>query len=432
MMLPSRSQVAEYVRESIRQPLFRNASALLLNTGATSALGLLYWAEAARHYGPVHVGQASALISVMLLITEISRLNLGSGLTRFVPRAGGSTMRLVLACYAIVAGLTAVVALLSLPFLRTTAAAWFTSPGLHRDLWFVGAAVTFALFSLQDSILIGLRQAVWVPFENVVFGAAKIFLLLWLAHSSQELGIFASWTIPMVGAVVVVNLFVIGRLIPRHAAATASRSENVPANAIRRFVAFDYGSALLALVATDLLPVLVATLVGAEPNAYFYMAWLVASTVDFALLSVGTSLTAEGAHDPARLPELLAGLFQRVMTLTLLGVTVLIVGASFLLGIFGASYADNAAGVLRLLALAMVPRVVVVLWAAMARVQRRMARILVAQGAQSAILLVLSIPLLHRVGIAGVGWAYLISQSIVAVAVAPQLLTLMRRAGQER
>ena len=40
---------------------------------------------------------------------------------------------------------------------------------------------TWCVFSLQDAVLTGMRQAVWLPLENGVYGLAKIGLLVALA-----------------------------------------------------------------------------------------------------------------------------------------------------------------------------------------------------------------------------------------------------------
>jgi O-antigen/teichoic acid export membrane protein len=423
----ARARLVEYVRESLRQPLFRNASALVFNTAATSVLGLIYWAVAARHYGVKEIGASSALISMALVLTTIANLGLGSALNRFIPRAGAATRRLVLWCYALAAVLGIAVSLVAVPFVRNTAAGWFLDMGWPALCWYVAAVVAFCLFALQDRVLVGLRQTGWVPVENALFGAAKIGLVMALAPTSQQFGIFASWTIPMALTVVLVNLLLFGRLIPRHAYRTATRAEPIPVWMITKFAAFDYLSSLAALAIGNLLPVVVATLAGAQANAHFYIAWLIASAFSFALLSIGMSLTTEGAHDQDRLPELAAGLLQRVLILAAPVVLAILFGVPYLLGVFGGTYRAEATALLRLLTIAMLPRIVVVIWEGVARVQRRVGQVLAVQAAQSVFVLALSVPLLARYGITGVGIAYLASQVAVAAVLLPRLLAFVRR-----
>ena len=51
---------------------------------------------------------------------------------------------------------------------------------LHR------CVAIWALFTLQDGALIGLRSARWVTLENALFGVAKIALLLPLATAASR------------------------------------------------------------------------------------------------------------------------------------------------------------------------------------------------------------------------------------------------------
>jgi O-antigen/teichoic acid export membrane protein len=427
----TRARLVEYARDSMRQPLFRNASALVVNTAATSVLGLAYWAVAARQYGAREIGASSALLSVVLLLKDIAELNLGTALARFVPRAGASTRRLVLSCYAVAAALGIVVSLVSVPFVRETAAGWFLDMGWLAIGWYAAAVVAFCLFALQDRVLVGLRQAGWVPVENALFGAAKIVFVIALASISQQLGIFASWTIPMALTIVLVNLLLFRWLIPRHTHRTAERAEPIHLRMITKFVGFGYVTSLLALAVGDLLPIMVATLAGAEANAYFYIAWLISSAFSTALLSIGMSLTAEGAHDQDRLPELARGLFHRVLLVAVPALLTIVVGVPYLLGLFGDTYEAEASTLLRLLTIAMLPRIVIMLWEGVARVHRRVGQILVVQAAQSVLILALAVPLLDRYGITGVGIAYLVSQVSVAAVLLPRFLAFVWGAGRD-
>ena len=79
------------VVEHLKSPLYRNGYALIVATGATSVLGLLYWVLAARRYSQVDVGRNSALIASMTFLANLAHLNLTNGLNRFVPTSGRST-----------------------------------------------------------------------------------------------------------------------------------------------------------------------------------------------------------------------------------------------------------------------------------------------------------------------------------------------------
>src|SRR5918997_3986241 len=71
-----------------RSPQHRDGLALVLSSGLTSGLGLLFWVLAARLYDSATVGVNSTLLSAMTLLGTAAQLNLGNALLRFVPVAG--------------------------------------------------------------------------------------------------------------------------------------------------------------------------------------------------------------------------------------------------------------------------------------------------------------------------------------------------------
>ena len=74
------------IRELFRtDSLFRNAVFLMSSTAIMSVLGFVFWIFVAHLYSPEQIGVASALISITLLISNLSFLGLGSGFLRFLP-----------------------------------------------------------------------------------------------------------------------------------------------------------------------------------------------------------------------------------------------------------------------------------------------------------------------------------------------------------
>src|SRR5262249_35179698 len=134
-----------------------------------------------------------------------------------------------------------------------------------KRLWFIAAAVAASIITVQDSVLTGLRAAVWVPVWNAAFGVAKIVVLVTLAESMPHSGVFFSWIGPMMVVLFPVNLLIFGWLVPRHVRRTADADEPALAQIGRFFVA-DYVGALFLFATVFLVPVLVATRV--QPYTY--------------------------------------------------------------------------------------------------------------------------------------------------------------------
>jgi len=407
-----------------RTPLFHNGYALILSAGASSMLGIIYWALAARFYPRTDVGLNSAAISAMLLFSGMAQLNLVGALIRYLPRAGRATRRVVTFAYAanVLLALAIGLALIALQ------SVWSPVPGLlHGNptflLWFILATVVWGIFALQDFVLTGLRQAVWVPIENVVFAVLKIVLLIVLAGTVREQGIFLSWTLPTVLAVIAVNVLIYGRLIPRHMRATEADATPIVPRDVISYVAGNYAGYLFFLASTTLLPLMVDHERGAAATAYFYLAWVFAYSIQLIAQNMSASLTVEGSIDEQRLASYSYRVLIHLTRIVVPLVVVIVVAAPLILDVFGSAYSANGTPVLRLLALAAIPNLVNVLYIAIARVQRRTEAIVLVQGALCLLGLGLSYLLLRRSGIVGVGIGWLVSQTVIAAVL---LLTQLR------
>jgi hypothetical protein len=284
-------------------PLLRSADALILSTVAASGFGIAYWIVAARAY-PEHVlGEQSAAISTMLMLSNFAQMNMFFTLGRFVPTAGRATGRLIASVYATSAALSVVLGIgfvAVVPLLSENLSALFTGPAMA--VAFVFGVALWSLFALQDGVLTALRRATWVPVENALFGLVKLVMLVVFAGVFVSGGIFASWTIPTLLAVVPVNLLIYRRVLRARAAPDAP-SGAFSFRSIRRFVAVDYVSGLFLQSYTTALPLVIVATLGARANAEFYVAYVVIAAVDLVSVNLATSLLVEGAHDEARLAE---------------------------------------------------------------------------------------------------------------------------------
>jgi O-antigen/teichoic acid export membrane protein len=401
------------IRAHLTVPLFRTGYSLLVATAATSLLGIVYWALAARFYPTHTVGLASALISALILVSGVCQLGLGPALTRFVPVAGGATRRLVLWCYVVATGATALGGLA----VALTSTWW--SPDLaflaHDARWTIGfvlAAVTWAIFSLEDSVLTGMRQAPWIVLENAAYALAKIPLLLVLSGVATASALFASWTIPAAVALIPVSALIFRRLIPRHGAGTAAA---VRRSHIVRFVGGNYPAMLFYLASNTLVPIIVINVAGVRTNAYFFIAWTISNVLQLVALNFMTSLTVEGSFDEGALAHHARQALTQTLRLLVPMVAVVVAAAPWILGVFGSSYADNGTSTLRLLALAAVPNAFIALGLSVARVRQQAVAAALPQAALGVIGLTLSYVLLEGIGLTGVGLAWLIAQAAVAL-----------------
>jgi O-antigen/teichoic acid export membrane protein len=424
--LSALSHVYPANRGHLSDPLFRNGYALMVNTGVTGLFGVLYWLVAARHYTAADVGRASAAYSAMNLLSGFTAFNLVGMLTRFIPQSGRRTTGLVLRAYIFSSLASLLVAVLFLLIVGHLGSSYAELRSVPAGLIFTASIVCWGIFTLQDGVLVGLRSAVWVPVENGTFSIVKIVLLLALATSLPHVGIYISWMLPVAISLPLVNAFVFAKLMQPHARLTASK---IPPSArqIGRFVAGDYTGALCVLAVTFMVPVAVAATVGPSANAYFYAAWMVGATLELLSVNMATSLTVEGAFDEETIAANCLAALRRTMLIVVPSAVVVICAAPVALRLFGPLYAEHGTRILRLLALATVPKALTEMYLGALRAQSRTSLIAFIQGIRGILILGLAFALTRVMGTTGAGIAVLVSQIIVAAAVAPSMLSLLRR-----
>lgn len=397
-------QVISAARGYWSDPLSRGGLALLVNTGLTGALGFVYWIIAARLFSTYAVGVAGALVAATTLFAGIGQLNLSGMLMRFLPRAGKRSRRLVIITYAFAASTSALLAAASLTVLKV-----FASPtsalrlNMIESAAFVAAVAATAVFTIEDSVLIGLRRAIWVPVENGSFGIAKIGVLFILAPIGTAFALFGAWMIPLTLTIPVISAVLFGRFLP--SAPRPRRTARLgPAirSAIVRFAAGDAAGGLFTQTWTYLLPVIIAASLGSSINALYFTSFLFSSTLDQVATNFASPLTVEGAHAPDEVAALVRLALRRIFVIVLPAVLVLTAMSPWLLRAFGEEYV-KAVPLLCLLLVACLPKAVSSVYYAYCRVQRVTHRSAVMQGCVCVATLSGVTVVAHRFGLVGIG-----------------------------
>lgn len=405
--------------------LFRNAYALMLSTGVSAALGLGFWLVAARHYTEEAVGQGSAAIAAQRMLASLTATTLTGAVVRYVPRAGRATGPLVARLYLVSTLVVGVASGLFLLTLDRWGPSYAPLGTLSAGVFFTAASIGWALLTLQDAVLTGLRRAVWVPVGNAVFSLGKLILLVVLAAGLPVLGVFVSWSAAIALSVLPLGWLVFRRLIPRQARADRDR-EPPTLREIGRFLAGDSVGSVFSLLMISLLPMMVAVRFDSAHNAFFYTAYTVGGTMEFMAINMASSLTAHASHSPESLAEGVRGALRRMALLLVPVVLLLVVLAPLILAPFGTEYAENGTTVLRLLSAAALPRVAVELYIGVLRVQGRTGMLAALQGGMCVLVLGSAAVLLGPFGIAGAGYAVLGGMTVTALVCVPGLRATLR------
>lgn len=394
-------------------PLYSNAFYLMLNTAVTSLLGFFFWMVVARFYTEAEVGLSSAIISMMTLIATASLVGLNASLVRFLPHAD-KPRELINSCLT-VGGL---VSLLLAGMFAAGLGYW--SPVLafiKQNIIFVCAFVIFTLLStlssLVDAIFIATRRASFVLSKSTVYSVLKIPLPIFFAFFLHTFGVVASWGIAVAVALGVALYFLLPRVESRYRPVPILQPR--PLREMWRYSAGSYVANLLSAFRMLLLPVMVVNILGAEPNAYFYVAWMIANLLFTIPTAVSQSLFAEGSHSYEALRENLMKSLRFTFLLLIPAVVVLVALGKWLLLAFGQSYSLNGLRLLQTLSLSSLPLAISQIYGAVLRITGRLKELIAVQAFTSAAALIASFLLLPTAGIVGVGYTWIAVHGIVGI-----------------
>jgi O-antigen/teichoic acid export membrane protein len=413
------------LREHLDDRMYRTGYYLILGTGATSVLGVAFWAISAHSYTAHVVGVNAATISAMTLVSGVCSLGLSAVLVRYLPVAGAATRPLIVRSYT----LTVAISLLVGALVALTSDLWSPSLSyLGQGAWPIGFALATAattVFTLQDSVLTGLRAAGWIPLENALYAVAKLVLLVLLAALLPFSGPFVAWNVPLLPAIVLITYLIFRRLMPLAVSSGALDRAKVIAMA-----AGNYGGNLFGLLGNMYLPILVANRTSAAEAAYFYIPWTISLSVELLALNMMTSLTVEAALDMPRLRQLARRALTHTMRLVVPAAALAALAAPVVLLVFGSAYADAGTTLLRLLALGAIPNVIVALGIGVARIEHRGWIVVAVQGTQFAIVVGASALLLPSMGIAAIGLTWTSCQFLLAAVLLASILRPVLLAGR--
>ena len=411
----------------LANPLTRNGYALVASFAITSILGVVFWIVAARLYPQDQVGIGGVVVTTMITISSASQLGFGNWLNRELPVAGASRARLILLAYS--AGVTASLLLAMVFILAAPAIAPILARALDTiwlTVWFVLAVAAWTLFALQDSVLAGLRLSVWVPVENAAYALIKLALLPALALVTVSgLALFAAWTLPLLLLILAVNLPVFWKVTRPEPGEARSP---IDVRRMARLIGWDYAAGLALTTALGVAPILVLNQSGPDGSASYHLSWTITYALYLVGRSMGISLLAEGVASPGRLRALTADALLHALGPVVGAAVVIVVGAPFIMSLFGPGYAAQGGDILRILALASIPWGCVTIQLALARVRGEMRMIFAVQSTTLLLVVGLGLFLLPLFGPTGMALAWLLAHILVLTGLAALHL---RRAGRE-
>jgi len=399
--------------QRIKSPLYRNSFFLMADTVVTSGLGFFFWMVVARFYTEAEVGWGAAIISAICLLGLLSSLGLGSALIRFLPKAE-KPVDMINSCFT----LSGVVALALAAIFIAGIYLWSPALGFIRDNPIFATAFAFFVLlctfsEVMNSVFIAGRRAEFVLSKNVIFSLLKIPLPILLVLFFHAFGIVASWGIA-IGVAFAVSLLLFLPKLQNPYKPMPKLNVGIIGN-MWRYSAGSYLSSLFARAPELVLPIMIVNLLGAEHNAYFYVAWMVANLLFAIPSAVSRSLFAEGSHFEDKLRVNVRSSFKLIFSLLIPAIILLFLLGNWLLLLFGGSYSINGLMLLWILGLSSLLVGVNKVYNSILRVEGRIRELAIISGFIAITVLLGSYFIIPTVGIVGSGYAWLAGQGMVSL-----------------
>ena len=394
--------------------LARSSFYLMAATIVTSVLGYVFWTAAARLYPASAIGEAGAGVSAMSFASLVGAMGGTQAVLAELPNKSrlDDWSSTVTTSLVFTSATSAIAALATVVVLAQTGHSRF----LYHQGWWVAAFIIGVIATtasqLLENVWVAQRQAEWFLGASFVFSVVKLaIIVIPVVAVFGAVGILSVWS-----AVLAITgtgcLVILGRMYgyrPRLSGFGAQLWS------MRQTLTGNYAINVGDQVTLYLIPVLVAVQVSPDAAGWFYAAWKIGAFYAVFASAVGTSTFTEGSYRPDRALSIATSGMRMILPFIALGAIVTILGGHLILNAFGKEYAAHAYLLLVFLSVAAFPDAVVNIYRTVLRAQRRYVVASAMSWGISAARLALTWLAVARWGIAGAGWAWLLTQTGGAV-----------------
>jgi len=396
----------------LKEPLIKNSIFLMFTSISSAGSGFIFWIFAARYYSPIEVGIASALVSSMGVIITLSLLGFDISLVKYLLKEKNQS-DILTTCL-----ITSVTFSLFLSLIFTLGIdIWPPSVQFINPSFFV--ASLFALFTAfgvvqslqQQGVFLGFRKTEYSAIQTIVTLTRIVVIPILVPFGA--IGVFIAYGITPILSVFL-GFYFINRIIqyqPKFSLNT---------NTLKQVFGYsinNYFARVFEQLPNFLLPLLVTAVLGAEENAYFFIAWQIAYMTLMIPRWTSVSLFAEGTVSERSLYGNFKKAFLLILILLCVVIISIIIFGKFVLFMFGSSYVEHSYQILLILLIASVPFSINALYGTLKRLQNNTGTVIVLYGSILLITMVLGLISISAYGVAGVAWAWVVTNSLVSIGV---------------
>src|SRR3989344_4106400 len=294
------------------EPLYRNSMYLILNSFVMALFGFVFWSLAARTFSSSEVGLATAVISAVSLVANISLLGFNVSILKFKDKSLNFTS---LVMCSIVAFILSVLFLLFVNVFSPNLS--FLSSQFLSILGFIAFCVLNVVYCLMNSMLIAQGRTGVVFVKDTLFSIVKVILIFFI---SGVFGLLVSWYLGIALAVVISLFFI------------HMERKLFDVRKVFHFSFYNYLSNILGILPNVLLPLIIIHYLGASYAAYFYVVWMIANLLFIVPTAMTQNVLSSGKEGKIKKA------YAFSLVLLVLGILIVLVFGGFLLNFFNPEY----------------------------------------------------------------------------------------------
>lgn len=350
-------------------------SASLVSTYAlTSVLGLAFWLLAARQFSVSEVGVGGAAISMMTLLGTFGTVGLGTLLISRLPRTDQGDRRVLVRTALAFAATVSVVLALVVPLVAYHVAHLDNLAPIVGSPWsllaFAAGTALMSVGLVADQAVLVLGSGRLQTERNALASVVKLAVLggLALAGATGGMTIFVAWGVGTLVSLPLVAWRTRGGRALEHPGRLVDPTR---LRGLGRLALSHHALNTTLQAPLQLLPLLVLVIVSSRENGIFTSALQVTGVVFTLPYSITVGLFASADGDERAVLRRMRLTLPVSLGISVLANLVLFPLAPFVLRVFGATYSDEGATILRVMALAGLFFVVKDHFVALRRVQDR-------------------------------------------------------------
>lgn len=407
--------------------LYRDAGSMASSSVVSAALGVAFWALAAKRFPPNELGVMTAVMAVIVSTGVVVASGIGDAYTALLPAVGAARPRLyrqgqrTFWMIAIVSGLGAAAGtvLLLAEVRGSFGVAVLVAVGV----------VVWSSVNVQSSAVVALARARWLPIANTATGVCKIALLPLLAATLHWHAVELSVVIATTGLAIVLRPAIIRVINTTTELPAATLSEDAAMRMFNGFLAQSIASSGLNFGVIMLSPFLVTAISEPEQGALFALALSIVQVLDLIGIAMAVSLVVHASSTPEAAWTMARAVLLRTVALSVAGAALVIALVPTALRILDPAYgALGATSVIATMCAVCVVRTVYTVWSGLQRARRNIKVPLRFNLVFAIAVPTLLFALCPAHGALGGGFAILLAQSALSAAAVTHLIVNHRRA----